>query len=88
MNTDERRYQRMACRRLLKHTLISANLRLSVGKSPAGGTLFQDPPQPHAAFCWRPVVSIDTTTSVKKPRGIVRIPGWLNGTIAAAASRP
>ena len=42
----------------------------------------------HAAVCCRPVVNNDTTTSVRKPRGIVRIPGWLKGTIAAAASRP
>ena len=56
--------------------------------SPALETLFDKHLRYHAADCWRPVVSIDTTTSVRNPRGIVRMPGWLNGTIAAAASRP
>lgn len=42
-----------------------------------------DPPATVLSF-----VNNETTTSVKNPRGIVTIPGWLKGTIASLAGRP
>ncbi len=68
----------------LRHRKPAALMGLN--QSRPRGCISVSPTQAYSGVSRR--VIKETTTSVMKPSGIVTIPGWLNGTIASAASRP